>query len=292
VTDLEYAVVTPARNEAENLRRLAASLAAQTAAPSWWVIVDNGSTDDTPELARSLAAELAWVRLAEAPAAGGTERGAPITRAFEAGVDVLDADPDVIVKVDADISFDPDHFARLLAEFAADPRLGIASGGALELDAGAWRPRYNTGASVWGAARAYRRACLAAVRPLEASMGWDGIDELKAQLGGWTTRTVPGLTFRHHRGEGARDGSPWKPWIARGRASHYMGYRGWYLALRALHHARKEPRAIGMLWGYATAVAGRRPVCQDAQVRSHLRQNQRIRHLATRRREAIGAPSR
>jgi hypothetical protein len=120
-------------------------------------------------------------------------------------------------------------------------------------------------------------------------MGWDGIDELKAQLRGWTTRTIPELPFKHHRPEGARDGSRWRAWSARGRAAHYMGYRAWYLVARALHHARSEWGALGMIWGYLAEAAARRPVCADAEVRSRLRSEQSLRNLRTRRREAVGA---
>ena len=50
-----YLVVTPARDEAENLSGLAHSLASQTwLPPLTWVIVDDGSTDGTAEVARSL----------------------------------------------------------------------------------------------------------------------------------------------------------------------------------------------------------------------------------------------
>jgi hypothetical protein len=107
---------------------------------------------------------------------------------------------------------------------------------------------------------------------------------------GWTTRTLNDLPFRHHRGEGERDGSTWRAWTARGRASHYMGYRTWYLTLRALHHARSEPAAVGMVWGFATARVGRGPVCSDPAVRAELRREQSVRALRARRREAIGAP--
>jgi asparagine synthase (glutamine-hydrolysing) len=289
---LTYAVVTPARNEVENLARLAASLAAQTSPPARWVVVDNGSDDATPQLLAELAAEHPWIHVVDAPEIAAGQRGGPIVRAFEKGYANLGIAADVVVKVDADVSFESDYFVRLLDAFAADERLGMASGTAHELDDGRWLPRFNTGSSVWGAARAYRAACLEGVLPLERHMGWDGIDERKAALRGWTTRTIDGLPFRHHRAEGERDGSPWRAWTARGRASHYMGYRAWYLALRSLHHARREPAALGMVWGYGMALARRGPVCSDPEVRAELRRAQSLRALRTRRTEAVGASGR
>jgi glycosyltransferase involved in cell wall biosynthesis len=284
-----YAVVTPVRNEVMNLKRLARCLAAQAVMPAQWVVVDTGSTDGTLSTARALAATQPWVSVVEAPESGGAARGGPIVRAFERGAATLDSSIEVVVKLDADVSVERDYFERVLAAFGEDSTLGIASGTAYELEQGQWQPRFNTGTSVWGAARAYRRRCLAEVGPLEERMGWDGIDELKAQLRGWTTRTIPELPFKHHRAEGARDGSRWRAWSARGRAAHYMGYRAWYLVARALHHARSEWGALGMIWGYLAEAVARRPVCADAEVRTRLRSEQRFRNLRSRRREALGA---
>ncbi len=291
---LEYALVSPVKNESEGLPRLAQSLADQTVTPSRWVVVDTGSTDDTLEVVRTLMDQHPWIDLVEAPQDTVSSSYADmgyhgiITRAFEFGVRHLDTVPDVVVKLDADVSFEPDHFERLLAEFASDEKLGIASGHCTELEAGEWTRRNNTGSSVWGAARAYRREILDYVLPLEPSMGWDGIDELKVHTRGWRTRTLPELPFRHHRPEGSRDGNRFTPWTARGRGSHYMGYRSWYLVLRALHHARREPRALAMIWGYGSARVGRAPVCSDADVRAALRNAQSIRGLRSRRRDALG----
>jgi biofilm PGA synthesis N-glycosyltransferase PgaC len=287
---LRYAVITPVRNEAENLPRLARSLAGQTVPPERWLVVDTGSTDETVPIAVSLAAELPFLQVARAPDEGvRARRGAPIVRAFEHGLTLLDDAVEIVVKLDGDVSFEPDYFSRLLTAFEREPSLGIASGSAEEFDGTNWRGRGNTGGSVWGAARAYRRECLADVRPLEESMGWDGIDEVRAHLRGWTTRTLAELRFRHHRLEGERDGRRWRAWAARGRASHYMGYRAWYLVLRSLHQTRHEPAAIALIWGYAAARIRRERVCPDAAVRSHLRRTQSVRNLRARRREVLEA---
>jgi Oligosaccharide biosynthesis protein Alg14 like/Glycosyl transferase family 2 len=284
---LSYAVVTPARDEAENLARLAQCLARQTVPPTTWIVVDNGSSDSTREVLDELAQTHAWIHGVSVPGEETAVRGAPIVRAFHAGLARLDLLPDVVVKVDADISMEPDYFERLLAAFEESPSLGMASGSAYELRGSAWRQIVTTRSSVWGAARAYRRDCLRDVTPLDEYMGWDGIDELKARARGWTTKTLLDLPFRHHRREGERDGARGlRGWAARGRAAHYMGYRAWYLGLRSLYHARRHPAALGMLWGFAGAALRRDRVCPDQEVRAFLRREQTIRSLPTRRRKA------
>lgn len=284
-----YAVITPVRDEADNLPRLAASLAMQTVRPSAWLIVDNGSRDGTPDVARSLAAEHDWVRVLSVPGAAAAERGAPIVRSLHAAIDSLAADPpEIAVNVDADISMETDYFERLLAKFGDDPSLGIASGSAFELDEGSWRQRFVTGSTVWGASRAFRWQCLQEILPFEERVAWDGIDEFKANARGWRTHAFEELPFRHHRREGERDGTTWQARRNQGHAAYYLGYRPWYLALRALWNVRREPAALGMIQGYAAAALRREPRSGDEAARAYLRGQQSLRRLRLRSLEATG----
>jgi poly-beta-1,6-N-acetyl-D-glucosamine synthase len=284
-----YAVITPARDEADNLPRLAASLTGQTLRPQTWLVVDNGSSDGTLEIAGRLAAQHDWVRLLSVPGAESANRGAPIVRALQAGIASLAAAaPDVVVNVDADISMEPDYFERLLARFRADPALGIASGSAFEFRRGEWRQRHVTGTTVWGASRAYRWHCLQTILPLEERVAWDGIDEFKANAQGWRTSAFEEIPFRHHRREGERDGAAWRARWNQGHAAHYVGYRGWYLALRALWHTRREPAALAMVAGYAAAVIRREPRSSDTKARAYLRRQQAPAALRLRALEAAG----
>jgi poly-beta-1,6-N-acetyl-D-glucosamine synthase len=287
-----YALISPVRDESENLGRLGRCLGAQTIPPSVWLIVDNGSTDGTREVAGRLAARHPWIRNLSVPGDSAARPGQPVVRAFHAGVAALQELPDVIVKLDADVSMTPDHFERLLEEFALDPTLGIAGGLCLEEVDGTWEAVHTTAGHVRGAVRAYRRECLLAVLPLPEAVGWDGIDALKAQVDGWTTRTIDELQFRHHRKLGLRDGGRTRRWRAQGRGAYYMGYRFSYLAARAGFHARRDVAALTMLTSYLGAALSREQRYADPAVRAQLRRRQSLRHLGARLRESRGRAGR
>jgi GT2 family glycosyltransferase len=280
---LSYALVTPVRTEEENLARLAASVDSQTQLPTRWVIVDNGSEDGTLDVARDLARSRDWVTVISVPGEERAVPGAPIVRAFHAGLRELPHLPDVIVKLDADTSMDADHFERLTRAFVEDPSLGIASGTCLEVDDdGSWQPISVTLGHVRGAARAYRRECLNHVLPLEERVGWDGIDGWKAALQGWTTKMLPDLSFYHHRRLGGRDGTPTARWHTQGRAAWFLGYRFSYLLFRTLHRARGDRAALAMLVGYLAAAARGEGRYSDSAVRTYVRHGQTLRALIRR----------
>ena len=287
-----YAAITPVRDEEDNLSRLAECMVSQTVRPYAWLIVDNGSTDGTIDLAERLEREHDWIRTLTAEPADRARPGAPIVRAFNAGLAQLDTLPDVIVKLDADVSMGGDYFERILGAFSADPQLGIAGGVCLELRDGRWVETFVTGNSVRGASRCYRRECLEAVSPLEECVGWDGIDELKATVLGWRTRLLRDVPFRHHRRVGERDGASTVRWKRQGQGSYFMGYRFSYLLLRSLHHALSHPSALAMISGYLSAAARREPRCTDEPVRRYLRDQQRLSRVPLRLREALGKSGR
>ena len=246
-------IVTPARDESVSLRRLAASLIAQTSRPAAWIVVENGSTDDTAEVVRTLAAEHDWVRLLSIEPASRPVRGYASARAFNRGVASLDVHADLIMNADADVSFEAEYFAKLGAEFEARPRLGIASGLCYELEDDVWKAVHVTPPKIRGGAFTFRGDCLAELSPIEERHGWDGIDIMRAQLRGWETEMVPGISYFHHRATGERDASRLRAWVEEGALCHYMWYRPSYLAMRATYRlaAERDFAAAGLVWGYA-----------------------------------------
>jgi glycosyltransferase involved in cell wall biosynthesis len=279
---LRYAIVTPARNERENLQRLAGSVIAQDHLPEWWVVVDDASDDGMDAIARDLAREHDWILVRHTgentgDLASGRRRGRDLL-AFRHGVEALPAPVDVFVKVDADTSFEPDYFARLMERFAEQPDLGIAGGCCYEVVDGEWTRIKVSGSHPRGASRAYRWALRGDVFALEPEMGWDGVDEVMAELHGYRTAGFTDFGFRHHRKVGERDGRL-RAGSLLGRQAWYMGYRPTYLMLRALYRARDNAASFAMMWGYASAAASGAPQCPDPLVIERVREGQRLRSV-------------
>jgi hypothetical protein len=277
-TRLRYAIVTPVREEAENLPRLAESLDLQTYPPVAWVVVDTGSTDDTVRVARTLATNRSWMGVVSIVGEPVLTRGRPISRAIQAGVNAVSSlarRPEILVVIDADVSLPHRYFKDLIRAFADDARLGIASGVRFELVRGSWRPQFITGTSVEAQCRAYRWTCLSDVLPLEERFGWAGIDEIQANLRGWRTAVVRGLSFRHHREIGSRE----RTWSR----AYYLGLRSVFKGWR-----HRDPRALMMIVGFCLSALRAEPRHSDPCVRAYVRRQQHIAHVPRRIREARG----
>src|SRR5438105_1708658 len=84
-----YAVVSPGKDEADRLEHTLRSLCEQSHPPVEWVIVDDGSSDGTREVATSWAERKAWITVlgpeaatdGERPGAGRSSAGGtPVSR--------------------------------------------------------------------------------------------------------------------------------------------------------------------------------------------------------------------
>lgn len=273
-----YVVITPARNEAENIGHTLASMLAQTQRPERWVIVNDGSSDATAALIESAARAHPWIGTVHRADRGHRQQGGGVIDTFYDGYPLVAGLAwEFIVKFDADLSFPPDYFERCLAEFARDPQLGIGGGlichpvhGRL-LAESPGDPAFH----VRGATKIYRRECWHAIGGLLHAPGWDTIDELKANMLGWSTRTFPAIPLQHHRFTGTADGT-WRNQVKFGLANYITGYHPLFMALKCLRRALRKPYlvgACGLLWGYCTGYLRRlRPVDDPALIRYVRRQ--------------------
>lgn len=255
-TTTKYVVISPARNEAEYLPETIRSMTAQTVPPAQWIIVDDGSTDGTGAVAANAAAEYAWITVVNgagfSPASSSSRGGRAIEakeiQAFHKGMTALAVlDWEFIVKLDADVGFGPDYFARCLAEFAKDPQLGICGGTIRNrMPDGSLADESHPAFHVRGATKIYRRACWDAIGGIVNGAGWDTIDEVTANMKGWNTRTVPGVDMIHYRPTGEANGL-WKNGVKNGLWSYIAGYHPLFFLLRCGRQLLRPPYLMGSL---------------------------------------------
>jgi poly-beta-1,6-N-acetyl-D-glucosamine synthase len=164
-----YIVISPVRNEAEHLPGTIESLAAQSIEPLQWIIVDDGSTDDSERILKAAADKHSWITIVKRADRGSRRPGTGVIEAFYDGyAQVAHQDWDYIVKLDGDVSFESDYFERCFGEFQKESTLGIGGGTVCNLREGKLAPEapFDPIFHVRGATKIYRRAC------------WDKLGEL------------------------------------------------------------------------------------------------------------------
>ena len=123
---MKYVLITSARNEEAFITRTLDSVTTQTVLPERWVILDDGSSDQTAAIVADYAARFAWIMLVQQPKREGRNFAAK-AQAVNRALELLhDAAFEVMGNLDADVSFEPDYMAFLLQKFEADPALGVA----------------------------------------------------------------------------------------------------------------------------------------------------------------------
>jgi len=283
-------LITPVRDEAAHLERTVRAVAAQTRTPDLWLIVDDGSVDETPQLLDRLAEEVPFLELRRAPARGADaeEDGLAIAAeaiAFNAALASVEIEDFThIGKLDADVELSPTYFERLLARFEAEPDLGVAGGVLLEDDGKGWEPTKIPPYHVRGALKLYSRECFEAIGGIEERLGWDTIDETYARMRGYSTRSLPEAPARHHRPVATRGGA------LRGRARHgqcayILRYDAWWVVLRSFKVALQRPyglSGIAFLYGYFNALLKAQPKVEDDRFKRFVRGELRGRVLPTR----------
>jgi len=283
-------IVTPVRNEAAHIERVARGLAAQTRRPERWLVVDDGSDDETPQILRRLGAELDFMQVVSTPpgltqASADRLAVAAAPRAFNYGLHTLDPRELSLFthlgKLDGDVELFPDYFATILAEFDRNPRLGIAGGVVLEQHEGEWQAAASAREHVRGALKLYSRECFGAIGGVWERLGWDGVDEVTARMRGFQTRSFDAAKGYHHRHTGSADGRL-RGHVRWGEA-HWILHHGLpWTVLRAGKVASIQPRGVSAaayLYGYGRAAVRRVPRVEVEGYREFVRaeQHRRIR---------------
>lgn len=282
------AIVSPVRDEARTLMVTARCLEQQTLAPAQWVIVDDGSKDETPALLAQLAAKLPWVKVVTRGDRGYRKLGGGVIEAFDFGKQAIDVDYDFIAKMDVDLEFGPSYLEDILEHFAADPALAAASGKVFRREGAGLVEEFMIDAMVAGQFKLYRRESFERIGGFVREVMWDGIDFHRCRMEGFRTASLKqaSLQIIHLRLMGSSDANVFKGRLRWGRGQWFMGSALPYVTASGALRSVEKPYVVGGLLivaGYLQAALQRQPRYADKAFRANLRRWQyaRLRGLLT-----------
>jgi poly-beta-1,6-N-acetyl-D-glucosamine synthase len=274
-----YLLVSPCRDEAQYLRRTLDSVALQSVPPALWLVVDDGSTDETTAILQEYAKRLPYLRVITRTDRGGRQVGPGVIEAFYAGLNEVNLeDFDYLCKLDMDLDLPVRYFEILMERMESNPRIGTTSGKP-------WFVHPKTGALVRevcgdemsvGMTKFYRVACFKEIGGFVRQVMWDGIDCHRARMLGWIAESVDlePIRFVHLRPQGASHKGIWTGRLRAGFGQYFMGTSPLYYLAVAIYRLPAHPVLIGsvaMLWGYVRSWLKGLPRYDDPEFRKFLR---------------------
>ena len=239
---MKLAIVIPAYNEEDYIDQCLDSFISQTRPPDSLIVVDDNSTDNTARIVSKYQKDHPWIKLVYGSSTPEHQPGTKVVKAFNFGLGQLEGSFDLIGKFDADIVLPPQYFEVIIGEFDKDPGLGICGGLLYTLQGNKWvYERIANRSHIRGPVKLYRKSCLADIKGLKESIGWDTVDVLLANYYGYNTKTVENLEVKHLRPTGKSYNI--KAAELQGEALFKMGY-GWLLSQIAgvkMAWVRKNP---------------------------------------------------
>lgn len=262
------------------MRQTLDSVIGQTLKPSKWIIVDDGSTDETPRILAEYAAKNDWIEIVTRADRGHRAVGPGVIDAFYAGYAVIDPQQyDFLCKLDLDLRLPPRYFKILIDRMNADRRIATCSGKSyLEENGRLVDERHGDDTSL-GMTKLYRVECFQKIGGFVREVMWDGIDCHLCRMHGWIACSwnEPELRFVHLRPMGSSQQSIYVGRMRHGYGQYFMGTGFWYLAASALSRINQKPYLLGslaMLWGWIKSAALGKPRYENPAFRRFLRRYQ------------------
>lgn len=277
---LSYVLMTSARNESKYIEGVIKSVIVQQVLPKKWIIISDGSTDNTDEIIQHYAKEYPFIQYVRSEPTIDRNFASKVY-ALKIGFKIFENEEyDIIGNLDADVTFESNYFAEILNRFENDPQLGIAGGVAYEDHGGTIIPQDN--AMEWnvaGASQNFRKAChdqIGGYRPLLRG-GEDALADLMARMHGWKVQSFPELRLMHHRHAGTEKGHVLKSRYGLGRLDYSFGYHPLFEIAKCILRIKEKPyitSSIARLLGYMMSAIKKEPLAVPQEVAAFLRTEQ------------------
>jgi glycosyltransferase involved in cell wall biosynthesis len=275
-------IISPCRDEAQYLRRTLDSVAAQSVQPALWVVVDDGSTDETPVILEEYARRLPYLRVVHRVDRGRRKVGPGVIEAFYAGLETVRLeDFDYVCKLDMDLDLPARYFELLIDRMEDNPRIGTTSGKPWFIHPrhGSLVPEVCSDEMSVGMTKFYRVTCFKEIGGFVREVMWDGIDCHRARMLGWIAESInlEQIRFVHLRPQGTSHKGVWTGRLRMGFGQYFMGTSPLYYLAVVVSRLPAYPVFIGsvaMLWGYFRSWLRGLPRYDDLEFRRFLRSYQ------------------
>jgi biofilm PGA synthesis N-glycosyltransferase PgaC len=287
-----YVLISPCRDEAKYMRQTLDTVVAQSVRPAKWVIVDDGSTDETPTILAEYAAQHDWIEIVTRSNRGRRAVGPGVIDAFYEGyAAITPADFDFVCKLDLDLRLPLRYFEILMDRMKANPRIATCSGKAYVEEGGRLVNERHGDETSLGMTKFYRVSCFEAIGGFVREVMWDGIDCHRCRMHGWIACSwdEPELRFVHLRPMGSSQQSIYTGRMRHGFGQYFMGTGFLYIVASAIYRITEKPYFLGSLaivWGWVQSALQRKPRYADEEFRKFLRRYQ-WRSLLIGKRQAI-----
>lgn len=279
----QYVLVTSIKNEEANLSKLISSVVNQTHKPAVWVIVDDGSSDGSPEIIKDAREKHEWIqsiRLNETVRDVGVHLAGVIKEGFDFAIKYCNdrgIDFDYLGNVDGDLQLDQTYFENLISEFEKDRKLGITSGSEWVFDGTRMLQRKIR--LPYGGAPLFRKTCFEDCGGITLSYAWDSVMNVKAELRGWDAKRFDDVRYIALR-DGCDAEGLWKGFIQRGESDYFLGFNplhsiaksmklpflNWFNTIRRPYYI-----SIAYLYGYFSSLITRRDRIKDNEILAYYR---------------------
>jgi poly-beta-1,6-N-acetyl-D-glucosamine synthase len=269
--DHGYVLITAARNEQRFLRHPIESVLSQTILPKRWIIVSDGSTDGTDELVSGYASKHDFIQFIRRDnRAGNLGFASKVFALMEAYEHARSMRFQYIGHLDADVSFEPDYYEKIISRLENNHELGIAGGFILERDHGVFKNRKsNSERSVAGAIQLFRRECyeqIGGLTPIRVG-GEDWIAENMARMHGWSVNAFPDCRVFHHK-SGTKARGLWRERFRLGLMDYTVGTHPLFEVMKCVRRFGEYPFLFGAFCRFGGFICGycrkeKRPVSDE-----------------------------
>ena len=275
-----YLLISPCRNEADFMRQTLDTVICQSVLPAKWVIVDDGSTDETPRILADYASRHPWIQIITRNDRGHRAVGPGVIEAFYAGYAATNPeDFEFLCKLDLDLRLPPRYFEILMQRMAENPAIATCSGKAYVEKAGRLIDENHGDETSLGMTKFYRVTCFKAIGGFVREVMWDGIDCHLCRMKGWIACSwnEPDLRFIHLRPMGSSQQSIYTGRMRHGFGQYFMGTGFLFMLASAINRVGEKPYVLGslaMLWGWVKSALQSKPRYNNAEFRAFLRRYQ------------------